>query len=243
VIELDVRRAVRFLAPWAVEAVIVVGVIFLYQLTKLRAVADPEIAMDHARDVIALERRIGLFHEPAIHRFVLDDTALMPVLRWLYLNLHFPVTLGFLAWVRWRRPARYTRIRNGFALGHALALLVFVLYPCAPPRLFAEHGFADILALPYEGYHNPYAVIPSMHYGYASLVGIGLIWLGRAAWVRALGAAYLALILFVIVATAAHFLIDAPLGTLTIVTGLYVCGAFARSDEELDEDLGGELDG
>jgi hypothetical protein len=232
----DLRAVARFLAWWIVEAAIVVGVIFLYQLTKLRADADPEIAMAHARDVIAFERATGLFREPAIHRFILDETELMPALRWLYINLHFPCTLAFLAWVRWRRPARYPRIRNGFALAHAFALAVFVLYPCAPPRLFPEEGFVDILALPYEGYHNPYAVIPSMHFGYASLVGIGLLWLGRAAWQRALGAAYLALILFIIVATAAHFIIDAPLGTLVVVAGLWICRAFARPAEVVSND-------
>jgi hypothetical protein len=152
----------------------------------------------------------------------------MPVLRWLYLNLHFPVTLAFLVWVRYQHPRRYARIRNGFALAHVVALIVFVLYPCAPPRMFPDLGFVEVLRLPYEGTHNPYAVIPSMHYGYATLVGGGLIWLARSAWLRLLGAFYLALILFVIVATAAHFIIDAPLGTITVGASLALVGVFRR---------------
>ncbi len=219
------RRVVRWLAPWALEAVIVIGVMVLYQITKLFTIGGREVAMDHARQVIALEQRLGLFHEAEIHRAILDDTSLMPVLRWLYINLHFPCALGFLVWLRARRPMHYPRIRTGFAVAHVLCLAVFVLYPCAPPRLFPEHGFVDILALPYEGYHNPYAVIPSMHFGYASLVGIGLVWLGRSPWLRALGVFYMALVLFLIVATAAHFIVDAPLGTLTILVGLASCGA------------------
>jgi hypothetical protein len=70
------------------------------------------------------------------------------------------------------------------------------------------------------------AVIPSMHFGYASFVGIGLIWLGRSWWVALLGALYMLLILFIIVATAAHFIIDAPLGTMTIALGLAAAGTF-----------------
>lgn len=225
------RKVVRVLAPWAIEAVVVVAIIFLYQLTKLRATVAPELAMDHARDVVALERACGLFLEPAIHRAILERTDLMPVLRWLYLNLHFPITLAFLVWVRYRHPLRYPRIRNGFALAHVIALIVFVLYPCAPPRMFPDLGFSEVLRLPYEGTHNPYAVIPSMHYGYASLVGGGLLWLARSIWLRLLGVFYLALILFVIVATAAHFIIDAPLGTITVGAGLALAGAFKRHVE------------
>jgi len=228
------RRVVRWLAPWAIEAAIVIGVMTLYQVSKLFVIGGREAAMAHAGDVIALEQNLGLFREPAIHRAILDDTSLMPILRWLYINLHFPCALAFLVWLRARRPLHYPRIRNGFALAHVLCLAVFVIYPCAPPRLFPEHGFVDILALPYEGYHNPYAVIPSMHFGYASLIGIGLIWLGRSIWLRALGAFYMALVLFIIVATAAHFIIDAPLGTLTILAGLAICRAF-----EDPEALGG----
>jgi hypothetical protein len=225
------RRVGRFLLPWAIEAAVVVALIFLYQLTKLRTVGDPAIAFAHGRDVIAAEQAMGLFVEPAIHQWILHDTGLMPALRWLYLNLHFPVTLGFLVWLRYRHPGRYPRIRNGFAAAHVIALLVFVLYPCAPPRMFPDAGFAEILRLPYEGTHNPYAAIPSMHFGYASLVGGGLLWLGERLWLRLLGAFYLLLILFIIVATAAHFVIDAPLGTLTIALGLAVAGAYRRPQE------------
>ncbi len=222
------RRALRILAPWALEAALVVGIIFLYQLTKLRATVAPEVGLQHARDVIAFEQATGMFLEPAIHRFFADRTELMPVLRWLYLNLHFPVTLGFLIWIRHAHADRYPRIRNGFALAHVIALVVFVAYPCAPPRMFPELGFSEVLNLPYEGTHNPMAVIPSMHFGYASLVGFGLIFLGRATWARLLGVFYLALILLVIVATAAHFIIDAPLGTITVGLGLWASGALKR---------------
>jgi hypothetical protein len=222
-------RALRILTPWATEAVVVVGIIFLYQLTKLRVVVVPEVGLAHGRDVATFERAIGMFWEPTIHRFVADETSWMPVLRWLYLNLHFPVTLGFLIWVRYRHRDRYKRIRDGFAIGHVIALIVFVAYPCAPPRMFPELGFLEVLHLPYEGTHNPMAVIPSMHFGYASLVGFGLISLDQRPWVRTVGGLYLALSLFIIVATAAHFIIDAPLGTLTIAMGLAVTGTFKRN--------------
>jgi hypothetical protein len=90
------NRAVRFVASWGFEALFVVGIIFLYQLTKWQVGVNPQIGLDHARDVIELEKAMGLFHEPAIHGFIRDETELMPVLRFLYINLHFPVTFAFL---------------------------------------------------------------------------------------------------------------------------------------------------
>jgi hypothetical protein len=117
-------------------------------------------------------------------------------------------------------------IRNGFALGHVIALLGFMVYPCAPPRVFPDEGFAEVLHLPYEATHNAYAVIPSMHFGYASLVAWGLIALARSRWLRVVGACYAVFVLFIIVATAAHFIIDAPLGTATVALGLAAVGAF-----------------
>jgi hypothetical protein len=48
---------------------------------------------------------------------------------------------------------------------------------------------------------------------------------------RALGVLYLVLILFIIVVTAAHFIIDAPLGTLTVALGLAATGGLRRDVE------------
>jgi hypothetical protein len=230
-VETTGRRLYRFLAGWAIEGAIFLAIVVVYQLTKWRAAADPALAMEHGQAVIALERRLGLFFEPSVHAFFRDRTELMPLLRILYIHLHFPVVIAFLVWLRSARAVWYPRIRNGFALAHLLALAMFMAYPCAGPRFFAEYGFADLLALPYENSHNPYAVIPSMHYGYASLVGLGLLWLGRSVWLRGLGVLYLILVLLVIVATAAHFWLDAPLGTLVVVVGLAASGAFRSRTE------------
>ena len=59
--------------------------------------------------------------------------------------------------------------------------------------------------------------MPSLHFGYALLVGAAVFALARRRWVRLLGAAYPAFMLFTIVATGNHFFFDAAAGGLVVV--------------------------
>src|SRR4029079_14715104 len=103
----------------------------------------------------------------------------------------------------------------------------YVLYPPAPPRL-AGLGFADTVtekaginmssdAL--GSLYNPFAAVPSLHFGYALLVGVAVATLARRRWVRILGAAYPPFMLLTIVATGNHFLFDAAAGGLVMGVG------------------------
>src|SRR5262249_28098742 len=60
--------------------------------------------------------------------------------------------------------------------------------------------------------YNPFAAVPSMHFGYAIVVGVALVRYGGHVVLRALGALYPALVLLVIVATGNHFLFGAAAG-------------------------------
>ena len=70
--------------------------------------------------------------------------------------------------------------------------------------------------------YNPYAAVPSLHFGYALLVGVALAVLAQRRWVRVVGALYPAFMLFDIVATGNHFLFDATIGGLVTVAGWWV---------------------
>ena len=67
--------------------------------------------------------------------------------------------------------------------------------------------------------YNPFAAVPSLHFGYALLVGAALAAFARPRWLRVAGAAYPALMLFVIVATGNHFLFDAAAGGAVTIAG------------------------
>ena len=60
--------------------------------------------------------------------------------------------------------------------------------------------------------------MPSLHFGYALLVGGAIAWLARGRAIRLAGAVYPALMLF-IVATGNHFLLDAVAGGAVVLAG------------------------
>jgi hypothetical protein len=225
--ETRVRRAVGWLAvrhPLRVEAALVVALYLVYECVRGLVVVDgASAAVAHARFVASLERSMHLFVEQDVQRAALDLPGMVGSLRFAYLSLHLLVTAAMLLWLHQRRPGAFPLVRTTLLLASALALVGFMLFPTAPPRL-ASLGIGD----PVSGRHlsldrglvsslyNPYAAVPSMHVGYALVVGASLFRLGGGRALRALGAVYPFFVLFVVVATGNHFFFDAVTGALTV---------------------------
>jgi len=152
------------------------------------------------------------------------------LLGFLYVLLHFAGTAAVLIWVHKRRPHAFPFLRSTLIVSTALALVGYVLYPAAPPRL-ANMGFADTVSKDtglnlssdlLGSFYNPIAAVPSLHFGYALIVGVALARLAPYRWLRLLGAAYPALMLLIIVGTGNHFIFDAAAGGLVVVVGWLV---------------------
>ena len=128
------------------------------------------------------------------------------------------------------RRAHFAVVRTSLIVATAISLVIYVLYPAAPPRL-ANLGFADTVST-HTGLnlssdllgslYNPIAAVPSLHFGYSLIVGVAVAQLASHRWVRRAGAAYPALMLLIIVATGNHFLFDAAAGGLVVVAGWLV---------------------
>jgi hypothetical protein len=142
------------------------------------------------------------------------------------------VTIGVLVWLYLRHPLRYRSIRSVLFATNLVALLGFYFYALAPPRMYPEHGFVDtIIAFHTWGSwgsadvaaaSNQYAAMPSLHIGWALWCAVVIVALAERRWVRVLGAAYPVATLFVVVATANHFLLDAVGGVLVLVCGFVI---------------------
>ena len=213
-------------------ALVVVGGL-VYYLIRGAVIDRAAEASARASDLIDLERRLGIFWEPAMQEWILGSRALIDLSNAVYFWLHMPPIVVLAVWLFWRKRDIYRLTRNAFLGSAVVALVCYAMLPVAPPRFFPELGFVDTMALYSEASYqaqevglfvNPYAALPSLHFGWALLLGLAM-WLarppGRWAWAFAAGA-----VLIVggqgvaIVLTGNHFILDAVAGAGAAALGL-----------------------
>jgi hypothetical protein len=148
------------------------------------------------------------------------------------------VTLGALVFLYLFHNRSFYFVRNMFMIAWLLAIVGYVVFPTAPPRFLPEWGFTDSVAqftgvdadsVAVNALFNPYAAVPSMHVGFALMIGIPLARLSRRRVTRVAWSLYPLLVTFVIVATANHFVADAVLGAATVGASAWVAAWMARA--------------
>jgi hypothetical protein len=202
----------------------------LYEVVRGVPSENVEAAMRHTSEIVDLEQGIGIYVERGVQG-ALDALPVLPtVLGIAYVVLHFAGTTAALVWLHRRHRDHFPIVRTTLVVATALALVGYVLYPAAPPRL-ADLGFSDTVTK-HTGLnlssdllgalYNPFAAIPSLHFGYALIVGVALATLASRRVVRVLGAVYPLAMLVVMVGTGNHFLCDAGRGGLVVLVGWLV---------------------
>lgn len=222
------RRAVSP-SPWLGEVALFAAALVVYQVSRALVIGSPATAVANARALIHLEKGTGLFVEPGIQASMLDHLQLVEALNLFYLSAHWIVTPLFFVWLYRRRRAVYPAVRNAFLVANGIALVVFMVFPVAPPRIAGTRdGLVDTLHQVSDvdlhggllsGLFNPYAAVPSMHFGYSALIGVTLFVLLRPWPLRALALAYPVVVFLTIVGTANHYVIDAVAGGATMALG------------------------
>jgi hypothetical protein len=209
-----------------VEALGVLAFYVAYELGRAFVAGDRAIAVKHAHAISSTERSLHMFAEPRVQDAVRHVPGLMPVLALAYLSLHLLVTTGLLLWLHQRRREYFARVRTLLVASSFTALVVFLAFPTAPPRTAAiglddtvSGGHVDLNRGLVSALYNPYAAVPSLHVGYAAVVGVTLAAIARTKWVRALGAFYPAFVTLTVVATGNHFLFDAAAGAVVVGFG------------------------
>jgi hypothetical protein len=192
-----------------------------------------EAAFAHTRAIVDLEQGLGVFVERPIQGAAEAVSGLPALLGIAYIVLHLVGTAAALVWVHRARRDAFPIVRTTLIASTALALVGYVLYPAAPPRL-AGLGFADTVTASsgvnmssemLGALYNPIAAVPSLHFGYAAIVGVSLFLLARNPILRWAGALYPATMLFIIVATGNHFFFDAFAGAITVAAGYFAARA------------------
>ncbi|MGW0845699.1 phosphatase PAP2 family protein [Streptomyces sp. NPDC002787] len=213
--------------PLVREFLLVAGLFLVYKFGRALANGHTAEAFRNAQDVWDRERALGLPGEGSVQAALLHSDTLVHTANVYYATVHFPATAAFLVWLYLRRPAHYVWARRVLAALTAAALLLHLAFPLAPPRMLDTAGLVDTgqaygptvySATPAtDSMANQFAAMPSLHFGWALMVAIGLIAATRSRW-RLLWLLHPLVTLLVIVGTANHYWLDAIVaGTLLAV--------------------------
>ena len=201
-----------------------------YEISRGLATGRRPVALRHGEDIVSAERRLGIFWELDVQRWARSAPGIvMDVANWTYFNCQFTITFAFFVWVYARRNKTWPLLRNTFLTTLLLGVIGYLTYPAAPPRLLpTDYGFVDTLAATALSQQseavarlaNPYAAMPSLHTATALLVGAtGVLICGSLA-AKVVWALYPGLVVFSIVATANHYLLDAVAGAGVLLLAL-----------------------
>lgn len=203
--------------PLVRELLLVVGLFAIYKLGRQAASGHVEEAYRNAGHVWDFERAVHLPGEGAVQGALLHSETLVHLANTYYAIVHFPATLLFLAWLYWRRPLHYVWSRRILAVLTGAALALHLLFPLAPPRMLAAAGLVDTGQVygptvygdtpATDSMANQFAAMPSLHFGWALMVAVGLIVATRSRW-RWLWLLHPLVTLLVIVGTANHYWLD-----------------------------------
>src|SRR3954449_9728199 len=187
----------------SVEVATLAALYLVYELVRGQGNATVAAARAHTDWVVGLERHTHVFGERAVQHAADAVPAVPTLLGIAYIVLHFAGTSAFLIWLYRSHRERFPIVRNTMIAATGLALSFYVLFPVAPPRL-AALGFVDTVSHSAKvnlssdllgSLYNPFAAVPSLHFGYALLVGLTLASLGH----RVIGWSYPVVMLIVIV--------------------------------------------
>ena len=210
-----------------------------YEVVRGAGDTDLTVARDHTADIVSLERTLHVFSERTVQEWSHGVPYLPALLGLAYMSLHFGATALAVRWVYRERREAFPLVRTTLIASTAIALAGYVLYPAAPPRL-AGLGFSDTVTR-HTGlnlssdllgsFYNPVAAVPSLHVGYALIVGASVFALARRRWVRLLGALYPAFMLFDVVATGNHFWFDAAAGAVVVLAGYWIARTLVSTSD------------
>jgi hypothetical protein len=217
------RAATR--SRWWGELLVIVFLAWVYDTVANLAPLREKLALAHGNDILSLERSLHLAPEAALNSWLVAHDTLATLLSYYYDNAHFVVTLGLLGWLWWKRADIYRPLRNCLVVINLIGLLVFWLYPVAPPRMLS--GFTDVIASSHTfgSWHtgslaadaNQFGAMPSLHIAWAGWCALVLWRLSSRAWLRAVALVYPCLTAFAVLATGNHYVLDLFGGLITFV--------------------------
>ena len=192
-----------------------------YELARGMAQGKASLAFANGERIIDFQRATGTFFEPSLQGWTLNSQWLIDFANQVYLNSQFTVATTFLIWLYLFRNDAYYFMRNMLFVSMAIALVGYIGYPTAPPRMFPEYGFVDTINSFSSVNHdsalaklfiNPFAAVPSMHCAVSLMIGGTGFMVCRNRFARAFWAVWPLIVAWAVVVTANHYWFDVAAG-------------------------------
>ena len=211
------------------EAALVISAAFLYFLIRGATEGRAAEAIARALALQDLERALGLAVEADLQALIIDHDRLVDLANAVYIGLHWPVIAAIAIWLHAQDLTRYRNYRNAMMLSGLVGLIIFAMWPMAPPRL-ADPELIDTVVERSNAYRlmqppqltNQYAAMPSLHLGWNLLMAIALVRESRHVVLHIVGWLTPVVMLLAMVTTANHFLLDGVAGAAIVVVALLV---------------------
>jgi hypothetical protein len=223
-------------SPWWIELLALAWLYGIYDAVTDLPPLRQGVAMAHARSLLHFERVLHIAPELSLNRWLAPHHVLALALSDYYDIAHFVVTIGLLAWVWWYRPDIHRGLRNTLVLTNVIGLVVYLVYPLAPPRLLPGAGFTDVVANTHAfasshagvlaSQADQFAAMPSLHIAWAAWCTLVVFKLTARWGARVLALLYPVLTTFTVLATANHFLLDVVAGLATLAVAALMAKAW-----------------
>jgi membrane-associated phospholipid phosphatase len=212
----------------------------LYSAARFVTIGDLGVAQANADWIMDLERNLDVAVEATVQQG-LTGTWVLWLLNHLYLAAQLVVLPGSLVFLYRRSRPLYERLRNTILATWVLSIPIYAAFPVAPPRL-ADSGLVDTitaqtgLALDSSlttSFYNELAAVPSLHVGFAVVVGMAVAAALRHPALKVLAWLWGPAIGLAVVATGNHYVFDIAAGVLAAALGYALGAAVARAKPRL----------
>lgn len=214
------------------EIVLVVAAYYAYTITKNIIHPSPSVeAFRNAWSVVTLERTLGMFQENNLQRWLLEETrGVVLFFNWVYTLGFFPV-MAITAGVFFVKDRDvYYKYRSIMLVSFVLGVIIFAIFPLAPPRFLGYMGFVDTIQMLGPGQYasgseiisyNRYAAMPSMHFAWAFL--FSMAWASTPyLWAKIAAVVYQTLMAGAVVITGNHYFLDVIVAVPVIMAAYYI---------------------
>ncbi len=233
------RRAGSKVIHFWNQLAIALVVYFGYEATSELSGGSKKRAVANALKEVRIERAFHVFNEHGIQQFFVHHFVwLIKLSDLFYVSVHFLLPVVVLVVLFRKFPERYLVWRNVMAVMNVIALVIFAIFPVAPPHLLPLQyhfintqsviggaGSLDATLMADAG--NLYAAMPSLHFAWAIWCAWALAPVVKNKWARRALIADPFVTTFVVIVTANHFWIDIAGGLLVFAVSGAMFNAFS----------------